>query len=392
MSFCNKGNKAAEYQVFTSSGELPDSWDAFLPEGHALKADQLAVTERSSLPGLSYLYVLMSQNGNPTAAVYFQTLKVSGDHINKEMVKPWQSRVWRLFTKATGPSFLIAGHLFRHDTSFFYRSPAISAYHAYQCFSSAIDIALKRTCAYAVLVKDMPAELVDHFQHHSPQYLLLRNDISMEMEIPDEWENIHNYEKALKHKYAQRFRKVRQQWGELEIKELSLDEVRSNEQKIHRLYQQVVANQQIRLGLLSSSFIVNLKEHYGDQLKIWAAYKGGEMVAFFSGWAKKDAFDMFYIGFDYKQNGELQSYFNILFFSVEQSIDLKKSKLILGRTALDAKARIGCEPRYLHTFLYINNPIIRRFVLRKQQNVSIREGDWEEKHPFKEHKIPEATK
>ena len=92
---------------------------------------------------------------------------------------------------------------------------------------------------------------------------------------------------------------------------------------------------------------------------------------------------MFYIGFDYSRNADLQSYFNILFFSVEQAITLKKQKLILGRTALDAKARIGCDARYLHTFLYIRNAFLRRLVFNKQQKVSVQEGNWEEKHPFK---------
>jgi hypothetical protein len=233
----------------------------------------------------------------------------------------------------------------------------------------------------------MHAGLVDHFQHHAPEYLMLRNDISMEMDIPADWETITDYEKALKHKYAQRFRKVRSQWANLQIKELSAEDVELNKRTIYALYQQVLTHQQVRLGILSPDFIVNLKAFYKDRLKVWAVYDGKKMIAFFSGWAKEDAFDMFYIGFDYSLNAELQSYFNILFFSVEQAIALKKPRLILGRTALDAKARLGCEPRYLHTFLYINNPFLRRFILRKQQNVNLREGDWEEKHPFKADKI-----
>lgn len=384
MKICSKGeNKELKYELFTKCNELPESWDSFLPESHALKSEQLAVTESSSLPGLSFIYILISNKNRPAAALYFQHLKIKPEHVNKEMVKPWQSRLFTLFARLAHPGMLVSGHLFRHDTSFFYSSPEISSYQAYQCLSSAIDIALKQSCASAVLVKDMPAGLVDLFQHHSPEYLLLRNDISMEMDIPAEWQTINDYEKALKHKYAQRFRKIRQQWQGLDIKEFSYEEVKANKDKLYALYRQVVAKQQVRLGLLSPEFLVQLKGYYGDSVKVWGVYEDGNMIAFFSAWAKQDVFDMFYIGFDYELNSERQSYFNILFFSVEQAIILKKSKLVLGRTALDAKARLGCEPKYLHTFLYINNPIIRRFVLRKQQNVSLREGDWEEKHPFK---------
>ena len=383
MPICTRENKELDCRVFNSADKLPDVWDDFLPSSHALRKEHLLVTEKSNLPDLSFLYVLVLQKGRPISSVYFQCLRARPEHINKDMVKRWQSKAWRLFTTAIHPKLLVAGHLFRHDTSFFYSAPDVSCYQAYQCFHASIDVALRSTCASAVLVKDMPATLVDHFQHHAPEYLLLRNDISMEMPIPPEWRTITDYEKSLKHKYAQRFRKIRQQWNSLQIKELSVGEVRENKTTIYSLYQQVLTNQQVRLGILSPEFLADLKAFYTDTLKIWAVYDGDKMIAFFSAWEKETAFDMFYIGFDYKHNAELQSYFNILFFSVEQAITLGREKLILGRTALDAKARLGCEPRYLHTFLFINTPLIRRFILRKQQNVTLREGDWEEKHPFK---------
>jgi hypothetical protein len=92
---------------------------------------------------------------------------------------------------------------------------------------------------------------------------------------------------------------------------------------------------------------------------------------------------MFYIGFDYSKNEELQLYFNILFFTVEQAISLRKKKLVLGRTALEAKARLGCRPKYLSTYLYIRNPAIRQVINRLQQNINSMEGEWENRHPFK---------
>ena len=92
---------------------------------------------------------------------------------------------------------------------------------------------------------------------------------------------------------------------------------------------------------------------------------------------------MFYIVFDYSRNDSLQLYFNILFFSVEQAIRMGKKKLILGRTALEAKARIGCKPVYLSTFLYIKNPLVRNLMLRAQQSIAANEGEWENRHPFK---------
>jgi predicted N-acyltransferase len=205
----------------------------------------------------------------------------------------------------------------------------------------------------------------------------------MEMDIPGEWHVMADYEKALKHKYAQRMRKVRAELAKLNIKELDEEGVKSNKVVLFGLYQQVVARQQVRLGLLNEDFLPVLKRFHGDDLRVWLAYENEKPVGFFSAWVKEGVFDMFYIGFDYARNQELQLYFNMLFFGVEQAITNGKEKLILGRTALDAKARIGCKPRYLSTYLYIKNSFLRQRVLNLQQKTALQEGAWEDRHPFK---------
>ena len=97
----------------------------------------------------------------------------------------------------------------------------------------------------------------------------------------------------------------------------------------------------------------------------------------------RDSFDMFYIGFDYARNSELQLYFNILFFSIEQAIQFRKPQLILGRTALEAKARVGCLPIYLNTFLHIPNSLLSRIVGGLQNKLGESGSEWEQRHPFK---------
>lgn len=381
---CSRDN-ATETQVniYTRAQDLPAEWGSFIPAGHYLQSAQLQVSESAQLPHLSFVYVLILSKDQPVAAASFQVLDLKKQHINARQVSAVQALAWNLFTTTLHPKLLVAGHLFRHDIFSFYYDPALKPFDAFQYYKQAIDKALKFSCAQAVLVKDMPEELVTYFQHYEPQYILLRNDISMEMDIAPEWQTLHDYEKSLKHKYAQKLRKVRQPWNALEIKELSTAQVEEHKNELFTLYKQVTDNQQVRMGFLSLEFIVQLKKFYGDELRVWAAYEGEKMIAFFSAWVREDAFDMFYIGFDYRRNSDLQLYFNILFFSIEQAILFKRPKLILGRTALDAKARLGCKPHYLYTFLYIKNSFIRNRVLAAQQRTSAKEGAWEERHPFK---------
>jgi predicted N-acyltransferase len=354
-----------------------------LPGDHFLQPEQLAVNEAAAFPDISFLYALVFIQGKPVAAAYFQVLSLKSKHVSPTAYGALPRTIWRVFSGITHPKLVVAGHLFRHDMRSFYALPALEGFDAFRCYKAAIDAALGKSCAAAVLVKDMPEMLVTYFQHFAPQYLMLRNDISMEMDIPAAWHSFDDYEKALKHKYAQRLRKVRQGLEGLEIKELGDEAIIAQKEKIHELYLQVCLHQPVTMGFLSPDFIVQLRKFYNGQLKVWALYENGEMIAFLSGWAKETVFDMFYIGFDYRRNADRNLYFNILFLSLQQAIMLKKSKLILGRTALDAKARLGCRPRYLHTFLYIRNAVLRNYVLRRQQSISAEEGSWENKHPLK---------
>lgn len=354
-----------------------------LPEGHFLKRSNLSATQQSKLPHLSYSYVLVSKDNNPVAAIYFQLLRLQRHHLNEANLNTVSRIGWRLFTNIIKPRLLIAGHLFRHDVETYYYN-SLSPFEAYKLYNKVINEQLKTNCAYAVLVKDLPDSLVTYFQHYAPQYMLLRNDIMMELSLDTDWKNIGDYEKALKHKYAQRFRKVRNAFTGLQIEEMDIATIEAEKQNIYKLYKQVCDKQTARIGMISEDFIPALKRHTPDKLKVWGIRENGQLIAFFSAWVKDSAFDMFYIGFDYERNTDLMLYFNILFCSIEQAIALRKQKVIFGRTALDAKARLGCKPVYKSTFVLVRNRYIRMATLRLQNNSQSQEGEWEQRHPLKE--------
>jgi len=212
---------------------------------------------------------------------------------------------------------------------------------------------------------------------------LLRNDISMKMVLPKEWSSLNDYEAELKHKYAQRFRKARKVWQQLQVRELGAEEVETYSKSIFELYLQVAQNQSLSLGLLNASYLPVLKRQASDALCVWGIFEKNRMIAFASAWQSVSRLDMFYIGLNYEMKESYQLYFNILFFALEQAIQMGKSELVLGRTALEAKARLGCTPDYLNTFLFIKHPILR-FLLQKLQHRLGENGlEWEQRHPFK---------
>lgn len=369
--------------IYTSVAALPETWDALLPADHALQSKALSIYELIQLPDIITYYALLGRREKPYALAYFQVLQVKPKHVNTGLLQGLSAKLVPLLLRLFRPSLLVAGHLFRHDMPTFYASPALSNMEVFRAYETLIHSVSKKSCALATLVKDVPTNMVPYFQNFASSYTQLRNDISMQMQLPDNWKSLADYESALKHKYAQKFRKVRIGLNELRITELTTTQVFDNAAVIYNLYEQVSHNQAFSMGLLNEQFIPELKKAYGAKLKVWAFYEGETMVAFASAWLHKEAFDMFYIGFDYKRNAEYNLYFNILYFSIEQAILADKPLLILGRTALEAKARVGCTPRYLHTFLEIRTSWLRTLVAGKMNSQHQEEGAWEERHPIK---------
>ncbi len=384
MKHCRTKPSDIQIQCFTSYKQLPDIWNEFVPNVHYLQTDQLAISEDANLPDISFLYVLIQHKNVPKAAASFQLLNFKSKHVNRSLVPSYAYTAWQLYTSIAKPNLLVAGHLFRHDIESCYCDPELTNYESFMYYRDAINEAMEETAASAVLVKDMPEKLSSYFHNYEPHFTMLRNDILMEMDIPANWRSLDDYKKELKHKYKQRYNKLRKPWAGIEVKELSDGEVKQHKKELFALYEQVTDNQNVRIGLLNEDFLWLQKAYCKDNLRVWGAYEDGKMIAFFSAWVKEEAFDMFYIGMDYSRNNDLNLYFNILFFSVEQAIKFGKRKLILGRTALDAKARVGCKPRYLSTYLYVKNSIVRRAVERAQNSTSEREGAWENRHPFKQ--------
>ncbi|MBK9023861.1 MAG: GNAT family N-acetyltransferase [Saprospiraceae bacterium] len=378
-SYCGVKSTSSAVRIYRNVDELPEAWNTILPLKHFLRTNTLLLAEKAALPDITHLYVGYFDGEKLIAVAYFQQLAVCRYHLNDENLPFITKTAWRTICGVLCPRLLVAGHLFHHEISTFH-SRTNGAYESYTIYAAMMDACVQYSRAKALLIKDLPQNLVTHFQNLKPDFIRMPNDISMEMKVDPEWTSIKDYEKALKHKYAQRYRKVRSQMNGVSVSEMSLEEVIKHQDPIFKLYNQVANNQQVRLGYLSAAYLPMLKKSFEKAFRIWGFFKDGELIAFYSAWQYNGTLDMYYIGFDYESNKQHNLYFNMLFFGVETAIESRCKLLIMGRTALEAKARLGCEPKYLSTFLCISNSWIRRWF----NSMSPRqEGEeWENRHPF----------
>jgi hypothetical protein len=140
----------------------------------------------------------------------------------------------------------------------------------------------------------------------------------------------------------------------------------------------------VSMGILNPDFFVQLKRKMPAQYKVFGFFYEEKLVAFSSVIIHDHDYDMNYIGFDYAMNQQLNLYFNILFHCVEMAIANDCTKLTLGRTAIEAKAIMGCVPDYRYSFYKLRNVVVNWFYKMVAGYFSEKQGEkWKDRHPFK---------
>lgn len=371
------------FVVFDHIHQLPDEWQQFAKDKKALSAENIGVQDFAVIDNLRSYYLMAKEKQDIVFIIYFQLLYVKPVHFNLGEKK--QQQFWLdLALNIVKPTLLIAGNLFRHDESFFkFSENGLQAIQQAEIYQQAVNFMVKHTNASGIFLKDVPADIAAEIAK-DPSYHAMQDDISMEINLPAHWKSLNDYEKDLKHKYLQRSKKMRKSYGDIQARELNMAELQQYSQDIFKLYQQVTRKQIVSMGMLNEHFFIELKKALKDEYRVCGFFLDGKLIAFSSAIRHGRIYDMNYIGIDYQYNQSHHLYFNILFHCLESAILANSSKLILGRTAIEAKAIMGCTPDYRFSFYKLRNVIVNWFYQRVSKYFSESQGEkWKDRHPFK---------
>jgi hypothetical protein len=89
----------------------------------------------------------------------------------------------------------------------------------------------------------------------------------------------------------------------------------------------------------------------------------------------------YYIGFNRASNADLPIYHRLMHATIGDAMDLGCRRLSMGRTALEAKARLGARPVPLQVWIRHRQPVVNFFVRNLLQLVPHDEAP--ERNPFK---------
>jgi hypothetical protein len=364
---------------------VAELWQKIVPANHHLVSPDIQALEDSRPEDIEFIYINVLEKGEPIGVIYVQHLNFNRKHYShnifeRSYLKPFKSLVTSLHT-----GILVCGNLFRVDFQGFYFSDKNRRDLIFNCLHAYKESLNAGRSISGILVKDCSREFNEvQFGCHS--FKSFTQDMTMELEIHENWETFKDYLGDLSRKYRQRAVKVQSSMKDIELIDLSLTDLVEHKEQLFELYMNIVRQQSLALGLLSPGYFISMKSSLGENFKVTAYALNGKILAFSSHiyYPVKNYMEIHYIGLDYHENQKYQLYFNILFDGIRTAIEKKFRKIEMGRTAREAKASAGAHPVPNHNYIWIKPGLIRVVVSFLSKWFENCVGDeWKKRQPFK---------
>jgi len=149
------------------------------------------------------------------------------------------------------------------------------------------------------------------------------------------------------------------------LTELTPEQVTKNANRIQALYLAVQANASLRPVTVTPEYWKEMAHLGSQRAKVCALIKDDAIAGFLLVLLDEEEATAAQIGFDRALAGEgLPIYLRLLHAGIDVAIRAGTKRLILGRTALEPKARLGCKPVETHLWLRHRQPVINTVAKR----------------------------
>ncbi|HEU4795104.1 MAG TPA: GNAT family N-acetyltransferase [Pyrinomonadaceae bacterium] len=367
----------------------PVRWDALTAQSSMfLSRRYLRVLEEAGPENLHQRYAMVFRGDEPVAAVAAQSVSVALSRVSKSS----KSKV----SKVTAPlerleeQMLVCGNLLswgQHGVAF---APGEDTAALWPAVAEAL-YRIRRAdkllgTASFVMIKDITDGYADGAGALSRfSYRQLETEPNMVLEISPQWKTYDDYMSSLTSRYRKAAKQIEKDFtaGGLQLTHLDNPaDVAKQADAMHALYLQTHRNARVRLVTLRPSFIPALTANLGSDLRCTIAERDGQVLGFVTTVRDGATAVGYYIGFDREVNASAPIYFRLLQAVVDHAIQLGCSRLSLGRTALEPKARLGARPDPMRIWIRHRIPMLNVLVRALLHTIS-HHDEAPERNPFK---------
>lgn len=330
----------------------PEHWDSLARQTVFLSRDYLRVLERHGPANVEPRYV-MAYDGDhqPVAIMLFQRVAVSGNRLRKPSSK---RRLLDAPISGLEEHLLLCGNLLVWGTRAMALAPGVDAALLWQGVGEAA-YRLRRADKLlgesdVVMVKDFAAEQATTKDSlRLLGYRSVETEPDMVLQLKPEWKRYDDYLASLTSGYRSNAKKLLKDCAAagITLRVIDSTEMGARQDELHALYEQVHHGQSLRLATLAPSYLPALAGALGGRFVCRVAEREGRLVGFVTSVADGATAIGYYIGYDRDTNADAPVYLTMLQSTIEDAIAFGATRLSLGRTALEPKAKLGCQPEPL---------------------------------------------
>jgi len=388
-------------RVSDSIADIKEIWDAVAPkENLFLQSTYLQTLEKFPPEKMSFKYVIFYKDNLPIGISYNQIYRLKIEDSIQEQQKPGEEAkasyciieaisksIKKWFIKRADFNLLICGNLLlTGEYGFYFKDKSLNAAALVEDSLETLQVLLaaEKTKISIHLVKDYKVETSEGLKTELTKkaYHPFLMQPCMYMNVRPNWLSFDDYLADMSSKYRVRAKRARKKGNSIVKKELTLEEIEANEERIHELYKMIADGVGFNAFLLHKKYFTELKRSLKENYKLTAYYIDDQLVAFYTSIFNYHEMDAHFLGVDSSYNRSHQVYLNILYDLVNEGIEAKSKRIDFARTALEIKSSVGAVAQEMMCFCKHQGTISGKILPLVFDSLNPKE-EWQPRSPFK---------
>jgi predicted N-acyltransferase len=376
------------FKIYTKVSSLPNSWDEIANENKFLQTAYLKVLEESAPTNMQCFYIGIFEEDNLIGSALAQYLNLNKLESFGERDKCFKTAIRNFVFKNFASHVLFMGnnmitgqnaYVFNKKMNFETISKIML-----ECANEISNFFKKQKISiHIVTFKDFYQDCAMELKKFSfNPFYEFSTQPNMIMELPIDWKSNDDYISAFTKKYRDQYKRAHKKCEGIEIRELSLEEIEKQEDRIYELYRYVAQNAPFNTFFLAKNHFTTFKKQLQEQFVLAGYFLDGKLVGFHSLLLNGNVLETYFLGYDEQVQKEKMLYLNMLYNMTNFGIQKQFKSVIFGRTALEIKSSIGAKPITMYGFMYHKNKWINKYIDKIFKNLEP-EMVWQQRHPFK---------
>lgn len=369
----------------------PDHWDHITREHSIfLSRRYLANAQKEFCEQILRNYAIIYDQGRPIATIATQTFDVDGTQVlsakPSDSLKP-TDQLKRKSLSMLKRRIMLCGNVHTWGPHGVAIADGVSEADAWRGVADCLYRIRRANRLHGqvdyVIVKDLfESDGYDPTPLEPFRYRALETEPNMVLTLNPDWQSMDDYLASLTKRYRAAAKKVLKPFQTDDLSIGPVIDPNKEKARLFELYQAVASKADVCLFGLSDETLPSLATTLGNDFTTIGIRRNDSLIGFVTMIRDGDIAIGFYLGMDYDENEQLPIYHALLLSVIEKAIQWRCKTISFGRTALEAKSRLGCKPETTTVWIRHRVPLLNLMVQQILKNVHHQEPP--QRNPFKE--------